>query len=84
MHPCRALLKVLENVQDARSSQRGLNSLLVTKSGSRSLNMRRRLKMGHDDDDVRGSEVIKYKAEEISPGLELLGTQLRQVDRGAC
>ena len=32
MHPCKALLKVRGDVQGARSSQSGLDSLLVTKS----------------------------------------------------
>jgi hypothetical protein len=43
--------------------------------------MRRRLKMGYDDDDVRGSEVSRCEAEVKSPGLELPGTQLGQVVR---
>ena len=36
MHPCKALLKVRDDVQGARSSQSGLDSLLVTKSDSES------------------------------------------------
>ena len=32
MHPCKALLKVRDDVQGARNSQSGLDSLLVTKS----------------------------------------------------
>ena len=34
MHPCKALLKVRDEVQGARSSQNGLDSLLVTKSAA--------------------------------------------------
>ena len=34
MHPCKALLKVRDDVQGARSSQSGLDSLLVPKSVS--------------------------------------------------
>ena len=40
--------------------------------------------MGHDDDDVRGSEVRRCEAEEDFPGPGFPGTQLGQVDRGAC
>ena len=34
VHPCKALLKVRDDVQGARNSQSGLDSLLVPKSGS--------------------------------------------------
>lgn len=32
VHPCKRLLKARDDVQGARSSQRGLDSLFVTKS----------------------------------------------------